>query len=314
METAIRYFFANQGQAIIQIAEDPTIDRINRMNYSRPIKLYKGIDNTVKLLIKNNDQKPVNITGYTFTFYVLSDFQGFPNPSQADNPQVSIVLPCTIVDPIKGIVTVTIPANVLEALDNNFYNFSVSAEDNNGNNVVAYATEDYQVRGQVELESGSYPTFRPSALAVFSANTVGSTNGSTDDPFSIFNIAALNPINAISDPMSADMPSNNNSRGIHSAQYYFNNFTGSVTIQGSLDVSAAQPSSVSWFNILTTNYTNQSAPDLVSFTGVYNFVRFAITNNSGYTLYSVPSAITYVISSSQYVVYDGLVTQILYRS
>lgn len=314
MQTCIRYFFKNQGQAIIQLVTDPSINRINRMNYSRPIKLYKGIDNTVKLLIKNNDQKAVNVTGYTFTFFVVSDFQGFPNPSQADNEQVSIVLPCVVADPINGIVTCLIPANVLEALDNNFYNFSVSAVDNNGNNVVAYATEDYQVRGQVELEDGSYPSFRPSALAVFSANTQGSTNGSTDDPFSIFNIAALNPINAISDPMSADMPSNNDSRGIHSVQYYFQNFTGSVTIQGSLDSSAAQASSTSWFNILTTNYTNQTTPDIVSFTGLYNFVRFAITNNSGYTLYSTPSAVTYVVSAGQYIVYNGLVTKILYRS
>lgn len=314
MQTAIRYFFKNQGQAIIQIAEDPTIDRVWRMNYSRPIKLYKGIDNTVKLLIKNNDQKPVNITGYTFTFYVVSDFQGFPNPSQADNAQVSIVLPCTIVDPVKGIVTVTVPANVLEALTNNFYNFSVSATDNNGNNVTPYATEDYQVRGQVEVESGSYPSFRPSAMAVFSANTVGSTNGSTDDPFSIFNIKALNPINAISDPMSADMPSNNSVTGLHTVQYYFENFTGTVTIQGSLDSTAASPSSVSWFDIMSTEYTNQDTPDIVSFSGLYNFVRFSITNNSGYTLYSVPSAVTYVVSAGQYIVYDGLVTKILYRS
>jgi hypothetical protein len=314
MQTAIRYFFKNQGQAIIQIVEDPTINRINRMNYSRPIRLYKGIDNTIKLLIKNNDQKPVNITGYSFTFYIVSDFQGFPNPSQADNAQVSVVIQCTVVDPINGIITAVIPANVLEALEKNFYNFSVSAIDNNGNNVVAYATEDYQVRGQLELEDGSYPSFRPSAMAVFSANTVGSTNGSTDDPFSIFNIAALNPINAISDAMSADMPSNNNVSGLHSAQYYFQNFTGSVTVQGSLDVSVATPSNVSWFNIVTTNYTNQTTPDIISFTGQYNFVRFAITNNSGYTLYSVPSAVTYVISAGQYIVYNGLVTKILYRS
>lgn len=314
MQTAIRYFFKNQGQAIIQLVSDPSIQRIWRMNYSRPIKAYRGIDNTIRLLIKNNDQKPVNITGYSFTFYIVSDYQGFPNPSQADNFQISIVLPCTIFDAVNGIATVLIPASVLENLPNNFYNFSVSAVDNNNNNVVAYATEDYQVRGQLELENGSFPSFIPSALAVFSANTVGSTNGSTDDPYDIFNIKALNPISAISDPLSADIVSNNGGRGIHSAQYYFQNFTGIVTIQGSLDVAASSAAIKNWFNITSTSYTNQTTPDIVSFTGLYNFIRFSITNNSGYTLYSVPSAVTYTISAGQYIVYNGLVSQILYRS
>jgi hypothetical protein len=314
MQTAIRYFFKNQGQATIQLVTDPTIQRAWRMNYTRPIKLYKGIDNTLKLLIRNNDQKPINITGYTFTFYIVSDFNGFPNPSQADNLQVSVVLPCTIVDPINGIITALIPASTLESLNNNFYNFSVAAVDNNGNNVVAYATDDYQVRGQLELENGSFPQFRPSALAVFSAQTQGTTNPSFNDPNTTFVINSLNPINAISDALAADIVSNNSSRGVHTAQYYFQNFTGTVTVQASLDDVSESAAVVNWFNVVTNTYTNQNVPDIISFSGLYNFVRFSITNNSGYVLYQVPSAVTYTISAGQYVVYNGLVSQILYRS
>jgi hypothetical protein len=33
--------------------------------YSRPIKVYQGIDNPVQVVVKNQDQKPVNLTGYS---------------------------------------------------------------------------------------------------------------------------------------------------------------------------------------------------------------------------------------------------------
>jgi hypothetical protein len=33
--------------------------------YSRPIKVYQGVDNPVQVIVKNQDQKRVNLTGYT---------------------------------------------------------------------------------------------------------------------------------------------------------------------------------------------------------------------------------------------------------
>jgi len=45
---------------------DPLIFNVrNRVVYSRPIKVYQGIDNPVQVLIKNQDQKSVDLTGYS---------------------------------------------------------------------------------------------------------------------------------------------------------------------------------------------------------------------------------------------------------
>lgn len=43
---------------------DPTIKPRNRPVYARPIKVYQGIDNPIQVIVKNQDQKNVNLTGY----------------------------------------------------------------------------------------------------------------------------------------------------------------------------------------------------------------------------------------------------------
>lgn len=44
---------------------DPTIFTVrNRTVYARPVTVYQGIDNPIQVHVKNQDQKPVNLTGY----------------------------------------------------------------------------------------------------------------------------------------------------------------------------------------------------------------------------------------------------------
>jgi len=51
---------------VVQIMDysDPTIKTRNRVVYSRPITVYQGIDNPIQVIVKNQDQKNVNLTGY----------------------------------------------------------------------------------------------------------------------------------------------------------------------------------------------------------------------------------------------------------
>ena len=50
---------------VVQILDysDPTIKTRNRVVYSRPITVYQGIDNPIQVVVKNQDQKNVNLTG-----------------------------------------------------------------------------------------------------------------------------------------------------------------------------------------------------------------------------------------------------------
>ena len=50
---------------VVQILDlDPAIKPRNRVVYSRPITVYQGIDNPIQVIVKNQDQKNVNLTGY----------------------------------------------------------------------------------------------------------------------------------------------------------------------------------------------------------------------------------------------------------
>ena len=63
MITIKTYLYKNIAEVQIM---DPTIfTNRNRKMYSRPIKVYQGIDNPIQVLVKNQDQKNVNLTGYT---------------------------------------------------------------------------------------------------------------------------------------------------------------------------------------------------------------------------------------------------------
>lgn len=61
--TAIQtYLYPNTVVAEIW---DPSIFTTrNRAVYARPVTVYQGIDNPIQVTVKNQDQKPVNMTGY----------------------------------------------------------------------------------------------------------------------------------------------------------------------------------------------------------------------------------------------------------
>ena len=59
------YLYDNKFTVQILDYSDPTIKTRNRPVYTRPIKVYQGIDNPVVVEFKNQDQKLVDLTGYT---------------------------------------------------------------------------------------------------------------------------------------------------------------------------------------------------------------------------------------------------------
>jgi hypothetical protein len=87
--------------------------------YSRPITVYQGIDNPLQIVIKNQDQKPVNITGYL----VQVDVQDPLNEGSVESLSVNIT------DATKGQGTVTIPKAVVNALDQRIYKLTIKLID-----------------------------------------------------------------------------------------------------------------------------------------------------------------------------------------
>jgi hypothetical protein len=63
MITVKTYLYPNLAE--VQVFDPSIFTTRNRQVYSRPIKVYQGIDNPIQVLVRNQDQKNVNLTGYT---------------------------------------------------------------------------------------------------------------------------------------------------------------------------------------------------------------------------------------------------------
>ena len=95
---------------------DPTIfSPRNRVVYSRPIKIYQGIDNPMQVVVLNQDQKPVDLTGYL----VQMDIQDPLKQGSVES------LPVTFTNILKGRGAFTIPRDVVNALDQRFYKMTL---------------------------------------------------------------------------------------------------------------------------------------------------------------------------------------------
>ena len=57
--------FSYDNTVGVQIIDTSIYSLRNRVVYSRPITIYQGIDNPIQVVIKNQEQRPVNLTGYT---------------------------------------------------------------------------------------------------------------------------------------------------------------------------------------------------------------------------------------------------------
>jgi len=91
---------------------DPAIFTVrNRTVYSRPIKVYQGVDNPIQVVVKNQDQKKVNLTGYT----VQASIQDPINQVTVETYAV------TFANIAIGQGTVTLDKGTINSLEQRFY-------------------------------------------------------------------------------------------------------------------------------------------------------------------------------------------------
>lgn len=70
------YLYENIFTVQILDYDDLTIKTRNRVVYQRPIEIYRGADNPIVIKFKNQDQKPANIQGLTFSGYIIDYLKG----------------------------------------------------------------------------------------------------------------------------------------------------------------------------------------------------------------------------------------------
>jgi hypothetical protein len=145
MQTINTYLYPN---IILAQFVDPTIFTTrNPIVYTRTIKIYQGIDNPLQVLVKNQDQKPIDTTGYL----VQLDIQDVEARGSVES------LAVTMINAAKGVGTVTIPRDVVNALDQRRYKLNVKLINQATNQEQPlYVDDNYGAMAELEVLEGWY--------------------------------------------------------------------------------------------------------------------------------------------------------------
>jgi len=226
----------------------------NSKVYDRRLTLHRGVDNPVTFTFKNEDQKAQDITSKTYELNVID----------TESKKSVITKTLTILDDgstvsTKGDASCTITEGDLLPLDAKFYNFAVKEVLSTGARTVTYADTGYAAAGTIELLDGAYPEFISSTeITQFTQASSVFTSGAQDG-----------------------RPGINNNSALHSIAIYPQSFSGTLTVQGTLE---SNPSTdADYFTITTSSFSSASDVSYINFNGVFQNVRFRYTRNSGNT-------------------------------
>ena len=236
------YLYAQRHTAVVT---DTGVNNQMTMFYTPNIKVYRGIDNYIRVEFKNRDQKRVTMTDHTANIVILDKDNGVAYVERALTP----------VDARRGIWEASITEGDLLNLDSKFYSYGLKVTDPEGRTNPAYADDNYSANGVLEVAEGVYPTFTESTTEAFAGGDTGST-------ISI-------------------KPYINRNTAQHTAQVYFSSaFTGTLEVQGSINPSNSIQNA-DFTTITTKTYTAQEDNDYFNFTGVYSAVRFVRSTTTG---------------------------------
>ncbi len=147
MITVKAYLYPNTAE--VQVF-DPAIFTVrNRVVYTRTIKVYQGIDNPVQVIVRNQDQKSVNLTGYS----VQADIQDPTNQVTVESYAV------TFANIATGQGSFTIAREVVNSLEQRFYKLTFrTIQTSDSSERPLYIDDNYGVPIDLQVLPAYYAT------------------------------------------------------------------------------------------------------------------------------------------------------------
>ena len=141
MQTITSYVYSNQVE--IQVVDPTIFTTRNRVVYNRTIKVYQGIDNPLQIVIKNQDQKNVDMTGYDVQVDIRDTESGAVMASYSVG----------FSDVTRGLGTIVIDRETVNDLDQRYYKLTTKriSEDSESPN---YIDDNYSVSLDLEVLPG----------------------------------------------------------------------------------------------------------------------------------------------------------------
>ena len=249
------YLYSNKLDVFTSPSDIWSTERYRKV-YNRNLKIYRGVDNRIDIQVRNSDQKASNIVGSTLVFTLVS----------RDTKDLVLKKDFAAMDLATGKVTINLTEQELLNLDNGYYQYSIIKEvrstvDSTDYKVTSrlplYVDSQYDTVGTLEISGDVYGDVAPS-LVIDTFNYVNPfTQGDATPKWYESAIIDASPKINTGDPS-------------HTFQFYSTNYTGTVTIQGSLDNQGATPRHNKWVDISTVDL---SATKYKNITGKYNWFR-----------------------------------------
>jgi len=146
MITVKTYLYPNTAE--VQIFDPAIFTTRNRQVYSRPIKVYQGIDNPIQVVVRNQDQK---VPGSLSSYVMQAQIQDPTNGTTVESYAV------TFADITKGLGNFTIDRATIDTLENRFYKLTFSANAA-GTVTPVYIDDNYGVPLDLEILPAYYST------------------------------------------------------------------------------------------------------------------------------------------------------------
>ena len=160
MITVKAYLYPNTAE--VQVFDPTIFTTRNRQVYSRPIKVYQGVDNPIQVIVKNQDQKSVDLTGSTVTASIQDPTNQVTVKSYA----------VTFANIQLGQGSFVFDANTINSLENRFYKltFSTTVTSTTETSPV-YINDNYVVPLDLEILPGyCETTVAPSPTDIYSVD------------------------------------------------------------------------------------------------------------------------------------------------
>jgi hypothetical protein len=241
--------------------------------YAKRLTINKGVDNVILFEFINQDQKPVNITGSTLVFRLVSQ----------DGLELLNETPMTVINAQFGRAKVTLSAEALNQVPAQPAGYSISRASGNLTEAV-FTDAQAGARAPVDVVDSVYPEFVPSSELTIPTTNLGGQDslgaaGASAAVYPDWALGSGNPINNYAPYQSTEFyTSHIEPRGpVTTIQMDLVGYTGTIKAQ------AAQTYQSVWVNVTeTTQYLNKTGTIYINVIGWHPLLRLAF-NNSVYT-------------------------------
>jgi hypothetical protein len=237
---AFNYPIKIRAQLVI---DPPTILQEERFVYSRPITVFQGVQNNIKIWFLNTDQKPVDISNISVTFNLFTPATQYQWLSKPVNDY----------DSANGVAIINLLSSDLAPLALGFYEVGMTATSLIDSSVTpVYLNDNYQGRLSLNLEPGPVSALTPPIPVTF-----------TD----------TSHVGVVSDNIDLTVRPSGNNNLTFGANLILP-YTGNIVAQASM---VTNPVNADFGNVVIENYSNVSGPIMFNVPGTFAVMRFLLS-------------------------------------